>query len=196
MRATISMNDKSKKNLWSGIIIFIIVILIASSTIGILTRNNNSGTGPDAGNTEDNASNRTELYAFFSSNDGASDNLTLTMSNGVVFNYTKPGANFSYSLNDTIDIDFMIINHEHKEMNYNVTVYHAVPDMLNDTFDITYLYIGPVSKMLEDEVRGFTIQVNPAYRMNNSKIGIAVIEDLPGNRSRMINFTDINVNVY
>jgi len=186
------MKEKSKKNLRSGVIIFIVVILIASSTIGILMRNNNSGTGPDTGN----VTNITELYAYFSSNNDADDNMTRTMSNGLVLNYTKPGASFDYLLNDTIDIDFAIINHEHREMNYNISVYHAVPDILNDTFDITYLYIGPVRTMFEDEIRGFSLQVKPAYRANNSKIGIAIVEDLPGNRSRMINFTDINADIY
>jgi hypothetical protein len=176
----------------SGIIVFIIVILLASSTIGILFNGKSKSSAMDAVYSD----NKTELYAYFSSGNDSSRNMSIALSNGDVFNYTTPGATIDCPLNGTIDVGIMIVNHENKKMDYNLFVYQSIPDAFNNTFNITYLYTSPVDTMFDNEARRFALPVKPAYASNNSMIGIAVYEGTLDNCSRIITYTDVNANIF
>jgi hypothetical protein len=189
---SVSRKGKPNKTMRSGIIIFIIVILLASSTIVILFGSKNNTTAASESPVKDN----TGLYAFFSSNNDTTSNVTLTWSNGMVFNYTAPGSDFYYSVIDTIDIAVLAINNQHRAMNYSILVYQAEIDNNSNTFNFTNLYYSPVNTMFDGDAYQYLVHVRPAYASNNSKIGVAICNGSSYNQSKMLNYTDITANIY
>jgi hypothetical protein len=179
-------------NLKPAIIISIIIILITSSTIVIMTNNKKSSS--DTPKTSD-SNNMTELYAFYSSNDIAG-NMTKVMSNGKVFNYTMPEASLNYSLNESIDVSFMIINHENEDLNYRVSAYQAIPDSVNNTFNMTYLYDSSIGMLKTNEYGRYSIQVKPAFIASNAIIGITIYNGSLSNCTKIYNNTYVYANVF
>ena len=184
------INDKRVK---IGLVLFILIAFLATSTIGILFSSSgrvNSASTPNISGDSD-----TELYFYISPNENISSNMTKILGDGREFNYTMPGSQMVFSLNAPIDFEVYVFNYERKEMTYNVLVYQLQMDENNVMQNMTPLYTETLKPIPDSRGLKQTIHVMPAYVAKDSRIGVAVSDASLGSNSKVLKYVDINASV-
>lgn len=161
-------------------------MLFSASAAFMLASDNNNKFSEAVNN------NTTELYIFVPN---TTDQKVALMPDGLSFNYTPIDTKYGGSINDSLNISLAIINHEGHNMNYTILVYQTESDIKNPTSNITTLYNGATRMMYDNDTLISWIRILPAYANDSTRIGVALLQDLPDGNWRILNNSEVEANI-
>lgn len=184
---------KMDKRLRSGLILLIVAVMLAGSTLAIMVSGNKDITGNAAAQSSVNGN--SEIYFAVGLNPTPENQMTRVLENGYNLTFDSPGSWFNFTMNKTVNLTVSVVNRQQKDMNYSILAYQALPDQNNNSVNMTQLYYGPLDMIQDNNIAQYMIQVEPAFSGNNTIIGVALL-DGSGSDAHILNKTDITANVF